>query len=150
MANLLIFLLKIAFAHHKFERTCTCVCWVYKTTLFVDHASGKYPSNDQSILFAAHSDSLKLKLQMCDTASRLKKKKKKDRIKKLENWLSTQLSSVATIFGPPANNLCGSLAKGLRYDYIFLTGPWRALSAPRAPRGLGACRALAMPLTQLL
>ena len=31
-------------------------------------------------------------------------------------------------------------------DYFFLVGPWRAPSAPRAPRGRGACGVLATPL----
>ena len=46
---------------------------------------------------------------------------------------------------PLANNLFGLLAKGLRRQ-LLPGGPWRAPSAPRAPRGRGACEALATPL----
>ena len=41
-------------------------------------------------------------------------------------------------FRPPANNLFGPLAKGLR-RLLLPGGPWRAPSTPWAPRGRGAC-----------
>ena len=58
----------------------------------------------------------------------------------------TTSSSVATIFGAPANNLFGPLAKGLR-RLLLLGGPLAGPSAPRAPRDRGACGAIATPLT---
>ena len=47
-------------------------------------------------------------------------------------------SSVETIFGLPANNSFGPLAKGLR-RLLLLGGPLAGPSAPWAPRNRGAC-----------
>ena len=63
-----------------------------------------------------------------------------------------QSSSVATIFGPPANKLFGPLAKGLRPQLLPdgpLAGPFNP-AAPPPPRGRGVCGALATPLQQSL
>ena len=59
----------------------------------------------------------------------------------------TGSSSVATIFGPPANNLFGPLAKGLR-RLLLPGGPLAGPFSPAGPPAVrGACGALATPLT---
>ena len=54
-----------------------------------------------------------------------------------------EVSSVATILGPPQTTCLGPWPKGYG-DYFFLAGPKRASSAPRAPAiaPRGACGAL--------
>ena len=51
-------------------------------------------------------------------------------------------SGVATIFGPP----CKQLVWAPGQMVTATTSSWQAPSAPRAPRGRGACGALATPL----
>ena len=63
----------------------------------------------------------------------------------LVHGLYISLSGVATIFGPPATTCLGPWTKGYG-DNFFLASPWRAPSVLRAPRGRGACGALATPL----
>ena len=69
--------------------------------------------------------------------------------KKME-W--QEISGVATIFGPSRQQLVWAPGQGVIGDYFFLAGPggpWWAPSAPRAPRGRGACGALATPLQEI-